>query len=543
MAASGRSGGELQRARYDQRVLTLVEVRGAERDHDEAQEWFGQRGWPVLGRWPCGEGPTAGVLRARSDSVVFLVEVRFFGARNKRTGQAAAWRVDGLARTARLQMYVRRTELVDPDREHLPHWRVVTTGHRPAPPPAPRPRAAAVRFRLLAHRARLMEALGRHDTGEFASGTPSEARRLARTALEPGAPPPTGVDARPTDRRGRGGRPLDREEQVERGVLRLAPWLGLLSFATVVARAARGGAVAFWVLVAAASLLAALRAADRVSPHRKAEGRAACLVAAALLVTLLHTDYLSGTSVALTPLQALVTCVTLFTVAGCYLLVRQWTWGDWLTWGAPLAGSLVVSGVVASGSVLHAFYADALDLNPQDLDVPGLWQAASAVKLLSFLALVLLAPAAWGTLKHLHCIRPRDGSNVALYALLLVAIVVSVGGLAAQSAASAAEATKAAARDRRTPPPYFGVKPKWTCVRPVVPADRLPSDGGALASPAARPYLLISVAGGNAVLWDADATPDPGAFKLPANRLQLLPAPSPNTDCRTAAAKPRTAPR
>ncbi|WP_228973555.1 NnrS multi-domain protein [Streptomyces sp. DH12] len=513
-------------------MLTLVEVRGPERDHDEAQEWFGRRDWPVLGRWPFGEGPTVGVLRARPDSVVFLVEVRFFGARNARTGQAAAWRVDGLARTAKLRMYVRRTELVDPDRELLPHWRVVTTRHRPAPPPAPRTRTSAARFRLRARRARITESLGRHDTGEFASGTPSEARRLARLALEPGAPPPAGVDVRPTDGRGRKDRPLDREEQIERGVLRLAPWLGLWLLATLLARAAHGGVVVFWLLVTAGSLLGVLRAAGRITPHRRAEGRVAGVVAAAVLAVLLHTDYLSGTSVALTPFQALVVCGTLFTVAGCYLLVRQWTWGDWLSWGAPLVGSLVISGVVASGSVLHAFYADGLDLNPQDLDVPGLWQAASAVKLLGFLALVLLAPAAWGMMKHFHRIPPRDGSNVALYALFLVAIVASVGGLAAQSAASAAEATKAAAHDRRTPPPYFGVKPKWTCVRPVVAADRLPTDGGVLASPATRPYLLISVAGGNAVLWDADAVPEPGAFKVPANRVQLVPAPSPDADCR-----------
>ncbi|MFJ9700592.1 hypothetical protein [Streptomyces fradiae] len=325
---------------------------------------------------------------------------------------------------------------------------------------------------------------------------------------------------------------MDREEQVERGVLGVTPWLCLSLFASLVARAAHGGAALLSFLVVFSALLAALHVAGRISPHRKAEARVICLVAAALLAVLLHSDYLRGTSAVLTPSQGLVTCATLFTVAGIYLLVRQWTWGDWLTWGAPLAGSLLISGFVASGSVLHAFYADGLDLNPQDLDVPGLWQAASAVKLVSFLLLVLLAPAVWGMLKHFHRIRPRDGSNIVLYALLLVAIVVSVGSLAAQSAASAAEATKAAARDRRTPPPYFGAKPKWTCVQAVVPADRLPAEGGVLASPASRPYLLISVAGGNAVLWDSDAPSEPGAFKVPAKHLRLIPAPSPNADCQ-----------
>ncbi|MEV3992568.1 NnrS multi-domain protein [Streptomyces sp. NPDC049837] len=518
--------------RYDQRVLALVEVRGPSRDQDEAAECFGQRGWPVLGRWPCGEGPTAGVLRARADSSVFLVEVRFFGARNARTGQAAAWRVEALARAVKLEMYVRRTELVNRDREHLPHWRVLTTGHRPVLPAAPRPREEVAAFRKRRNRVRVRESGGRYDTGEFASGTPSEARRLARVGLEPGSPDRRHVDARAKDGRWRADGALDREEQVERSLFRMFSWLGLMTFAVVVARAAQGVATVLWSVLALVFLTAALRVSGRISTHHRRQTRIACLVAAGFFVAI-GTGPLSGASV--TSTQALVMLATVFTVSGCYLLVRQWTWGEWLTWGVPLVASLVISGVVASGSVLHALYADALSLTPDDLEVSGMWQATSAIKLLSFLALVLLAPAAWGILKHFHRIRPRDGSNVIVYVLLLILVLTGVGSLAVDSAERAADATMAAARERGTPPGYFGVRPEWTCVEPAVPVAELPSEGGSLDPAERHPYLLISVAGGSAVLWNDSGTGKAGPMKIPADKVRLIPAGSPAMDCRRAA--------
>lgn len=51
------------RARYDQRALAVVEVRGEQRDWEQEEDEFEQLGWPVITSSMRGEGMTAGVLR------------------------------------------------------------------------------------------------------------------------------------------------------------------------------------------------------------------------------------------------------------------------------------------------------------------------------------------------------------------------------------------------------------------------------------------------------------------------------------------------
>ncbi|MFF6981441.1 hypothetical protein ACFZAV_27980 [Streptomyces sp. NPDC008343] len=180
-----------------------------------------------------------------------------------------------------------------------------------------------------------------------------------------------------------------------------------------------------------------------------------------------------------TPLQMTAFIAVLFTAIGVWLLVRQWTWGEWLAWAAPLVFTVVVSFVVASGSVLHALYAEALGLDPGDLDVPGIWQVTAAGKLLSFLSLALFVPAAWGIAKHVHASWLRSGEelNIPLYTLVQLMVVGLVAVLAVGSASDAATAVKAAAEGRRAAPPHFGVDPEWTCVRPTVAIKRLNVQG------------------------------------------------------------------
>lgn len=86
--------------RYDQRVLVLVEVRGEQLDWDEAERVFDQQGWPVVTAFARGEGASRGVLSEADPARLYSVEVRFFGARNRRTERAATWRVERLARAA-----------------------------------------------------------------------------------------------------------------------------------------------------------------------------------------------------------------------------------------------------------------------------------------------------------------------------------------------------------------------------------------------------------------------------------------------------------
>lgn len=133
----------MPRIRYDQRVLVLVEVRGEQRDWDEAERVFDQQGWPVVTAFARGEGASRGVLSEADPARLYSVEVRFFGARNRRTELAATWRVEWLARAAGLEMYARRCELVDRDREQLTGWRAHTVvAHRPPRAPVPRPRTS-----------------------------------------------------------------------------------------------------------------------------------------------------------------------------------------------------------------------------------------------------------------------------------------------------------------------------------------------------------------------------------------------------------------
>ncbi|MGC5341460.1 hypothetical protein [Streptomyces sp. DT171] len=92
----------MPRIRYDQRVLVLIEIRGEQRDWDEAERVFDQRGWLVVTAFARGEGESRGVLSEADPARLHSVEVRFFGARNRRTERAAAWRVGRVEWPARV---------------------------------------------------------------------------------------------------------------------------------------------------------------------------------------------------------------------------------------------------------------------------------------------------------------------------------------------------------------------------------------------------------------------------------------------------------
>ncbi len=230
-----------------------------------------------------------------------------------------------------------------------------------------------------------------------------------------------------------------------------------------------------------------------------------------------------------TPRQMLVTAAVTVTVVGIWLLMRQWTtWGEWLTATVPLAVTLATGLVVASGSVLHGLYGDGLDLTPDELDVPGLWQVAAGAKLVSYLGVGLLGPALWGIAKHLHFpfTRPGEYLNVVVYVLLYVVVVASLAGLALDNAARAVTRTKEAAGQRRPAPSYFGVDPEWMCVQPTVPVAGLNAEGGLLDP--ARPYLFFGVADGMALLWNTDTD---APLKEPADQVRLVPSKEPARAC------------
>ncbi|MFD0076512.1 NnrS multi-domain protein [Streptomyces sp. NPDC127166] len=509
--------------RYDQRVLVLVEVRGEQRDWDEAERAFDQQGWPVVTAFARGEGPSRGVLREAASARLYSVEVRFFGARNRRTERAAAWRVERLARAAGLEMYARRCELVDRDREQLTGWRAHTVAHRPPRGPDPRTLRPMARLRRAAavSRARVSERRGHRDTGMVVTGTASEARRLSRMDPSGGSAPGAATDVRPVYGRERSHIVQRREEDGRRRTYRVVAWLLAMTFCAVVARQQSGVGVWVWAGFALLCFVGGVRLAYGMFA---AGGRVASLlicgvVAGYFLVVSLGADM--GDDRGWTPVQMLSVFAATATVGGIWLLVRQWTWGEWLAWAAPLVFTAVVSFVVASGSVLHALYADSLGLTPDDLDVPGIWQAASAAKLLSLLGYALFVPALWGIAKHVHApfVSPVERLGVPLYVLTQVTVLLVCMWGALDSARGAVDDFRTAAVRKTAPPSYFGVEPEWTCVEPTVPAAKLGSRGGVLKPE--RPYLSFGEAGGTVSLWNEPAGT---ALQMPAEQVRLVPA-------------------
>ncbi|WP_031521261.1 hypothetical protein [Streptomyces sp. NRRL F-5123] len=517
--------------RYDQRVAALVEVRGGAHDWAEAERRFAARDWPVRGHHPAGTGPTAGVLPPDPRSRVYELEVRLPGAA-RGCERGAAYRVAKLLRGACLEGYVRRSERIVRDGEAVTNWRVHSTEHR-FPPPASR-----YRRRLR----RRLEWLRLYDTGARVAGGPAQALRLARTTADAGYDPAARFGVRPRDRR---WRELSRhlpEEETERRTASVLLWaLGVALALTC----AQGGDVltqVLWYTAAAGALAGALWSGTRLyrrpAPLPPGAGVRARLAArtrgagfAAVATVLVVAPVLRQALEQGARFRSGITVVAVLLVvaAGLWLLVRQWTWGEWAAWVIPLAVTLATSSFLAAGSVLHALYADGVGLSSDELDVPAIWQLAATAKLVTLFSVVLLVPAGWGYARHFHYGRatPGDGFNGVAYLFLLLLLLLGCAGLALGSATAAVDRTTSAARARSdTLPSYFGVQPAWTCVRPVVPVAELAGQGPPLDI--RLPYVLFSAGSDTAVLWDpASGTP----LRLPAGQVRLTPARSASARC------------
>ncbi|MEV8548292.1 hypothetical protein AB0L04_00355 [Streptomyces glaucescens] len=494
----------MAQTRYDQRVRVFVEVRGGPDDWQEAEDRFGRHGWPVRAHHPAGQGPLGDAVVPDPGTRVYEVEVRLFGIA-KGCDQGAAERVRKAARAARLEAYVLRAEPLHRDRETRSRWRVVDA----------RRRRRALRSPWRRYAAPWALARGAYDTGGLVTGPAGQALRLARAGHGARA---SEVAVRPLDGMWRDSRRRWPEEEGERRAFLAVAWALVTPVALVCAVHAGPAGRWLWGAGAAVGVAGAARAGRRLFPDGRVTGTVVVLAVSAFFTA-------GGLGLAgsdgWTPSDAFTTLLVVGVVSGLWLLVRQWTWGEWVTWAVPLVVTLLVSTFLAAGSVLHALYADALDLSSSDLDVPPVWQFLAALKLLSVLAYVLLVPAWWGVARHRHHFyaTPGERSNVILHALVFVVILTFTGGFALDSAGRAAQRTKAAAARGEEPPPYFGVEPSWTCVRTTTAPARIPGEGPALDPD--RPYLLINVADGTAVLWD-QITGEP--LKLPANKAWLVPA-------------------
>ncbi|MFD7500721.1 hypothetical protein [Streptomyces sp. NPDC059850] len=501
----------MTQGRYDQRVRVFVEVRGGQDDWQEAEDRFTRHGWPVRTHRPAGQGPLGAGVEPGPDARVYEIEVRLFGvARGSDLG--AAERVRKVARAARLEAYVLRAEHIHRDRETRSRWRVIDA----------RRRRAALRSPWRRHVAGWSLARGSYDAGGIVTGTARQALRLARGGP---ATTPSAVAIRPLD--GMWKDPVRRwpEEEGERRTVHAVLWALVPAVAVVFAAHAVRASWWFWGILAFAGFAGAARTGWRLFPDGRKTG--ALLVLAVSVVFTAGGLGLAG-SRGWGPTDVFYTALIVGVVTGLWLLVRQWTWGEWVAWAVPLVITLLVSTFVAAGSVLHALYAAELGLSSGDLDVPPLWQFLASLKLVSMLAYVLVVPAWWGVARHRHHFyaAPGDRTNVILHTLVFVTSLAVAGGFALDSAGMAAERIKGAAADGTKPPQYFGVEPSWTCVRTTTAPGNVPGEGPALDRK--RPYLLIGVAGGTVVLWD-QATQEP--VKFPANKAWLAPAGSGGGSC------------
>ncbi|MDX3613305.1 hypothetical protein [Streptomyces europaeiscabiei] len=332
---------------------------------------------------------------------------------------------------------------------------------------------------------------------------------------------------RPLDGRWRNSVKYWREEEFERRLFRLVFWAFLPAAALVFASGAIGLARWFWILVACLGVYRTLRAGWGL--YR--EGSPADVGLALLLVmlfTAMGLGVFNGEGKGWTPEQIVVTVTVIGVIAGLRLLVRQWSWGEWVAWVVPLVATLAISSFVAAGSVLHALYADGLSLSPDDLAVPPIWQVLAGVKLLMMFSLVMVLPAWWGFARHRHhgYAAPGDGFNIVLYVFVLLLMLGGVTLQALQSAKAAVDRTVATAERGEDPSPYFGVEPAWTCVKPVVELDRLSGEGPPLNP--RTPYLSFGISGDNAVLWDRSAE---SPVKIPTSQIWLKPAESGTASC------------
>ncbi|WP_139140866.1 NnrS multi-domain protein [Streptomyces oceani] len=505
-------------------MMALLEVRGGEHDQTEAKAACEARGWPVVEDLPRGEGVSAGVLTPAAGSRLLWVEVRLFGAA-RRAERGAAWRVQRMARKSRLEVYVRRAEVLDHDRELLPEWQAHTIAHRPAVPDRTDAGASQWRaYRWARTLARLTEHAGWRDAGIAVTGTPSEARRLARMPREGGAAGRRDLDVRARDGRARTPGSLSREDDLNGRLSVLSVWMVATAWLAVLARDNAGVTRLVTVCLALLTFGAAVWCGGRLAPERPRPGAVVTGLVVLFAVSLWLGDPFNSTYRLSSP-QALLIVVGTVVAVGLWLLVRQWTLGEWLTWGGPILATLVVSSLVAAGSVLHAFYADGLALSPGDLEVAGIWQVIAAVELVSLCAPLLLVPACYGLAKHHHYVRSASFGG-----LTAVVILLALGALALQqimgSASQAVGEVKAAAEERGELPSYFGVRPAWTCVRPVVPRDELASRGGRIDPD--HPYVSFGMAGADVVLMDAEGE---NSLKLPAKQVRLVPADAPYESC------------
>ncbi|HZF88747.1 hypothetical protein [Streptomyces sp.] len=271
------------------------------------------------------------------DARVYEIEVRLFGIA-KGCDRGAAERVRKAARAARLEAYVLGAEQVHRDRETRSRWRVIDA----------RRRRRALRSPWRRHFASWTLTRGFYDAGGLVTGPAGQALRLARAGR---AANPSEVAVRPLDGIWKDSVRRWPEEEGERRAVHAVAWALVPAVALVCAAHAVRASWWFWGVLTAVGAAGAARAGRRLFPDGRLTGAVVVLGVSGFFTA-------AGLGVAgsdgWTPSGVFHTVLVLGVVTGLWLLVRQWTWGEWVGWAVPLLATVLISTFVAAGSVLHA---------------------------------------------------------------------------------------------------------------------------------------------------------------------------------------------
>ncbi|MGW1203137.1 hypothetical protein [Streptomyces cyaneofuscatus] len=493
---------------FNRRIEVLIAVMDRQDEKELAAQLLENRGWSVRPWHPeAGHGSPEGRRGAAAPlgpgRTGLLVEVRLHGARFGAV-QAAVSEIEALARRHQAGIWVVDAVLIEHDLSH--DYRTEIHAHRHLPrasaPSGFRGRLAALRTTLgLITTVRILKQPGRPSVEDVAQ------------RLERGTPTGRPYDAEALRLRipmGMEGRAADAPPPDPVSAWRLAgPLLAGLGVAT-----ACGFATAvlhgFQILVPLIIVCGLIRPVGRQLTERRQDkppivvvawGTASVVGCAALgLVLALTAPGPPGQAPRTLAYAVGGGSALAFVLYGLgYALVHSWFSRN-ANWAVPALVPALALSLPWFGGLLHTMYLQAGFGVPSDAIHVSVYSSYAAslkpVGLALGLAAVVLALAGW--MRHYHQWVHARGMvriGVPLMSLFVIGISLAAGLAGAEASANRA---RTAATAGTTPAPYYGVRGRLICVKPL--AEKTPVFNGPLAT--TRPLLTFGTSGDRVWLWD-----------------------------------------
>lgn len=190
-----------------------------------------------------------------------------------------------------------------------------------------------------------------------------------------------------------------------------------------------------------------------------------------------------------------VVVIAVYYSVGLVLFARLQRWAALSVTVLPLLVALLTVLLPGLGSLPADAFAEELGVAPADLPLPpgGHFETYLEVGR-PLLASGLFFIAAWGFLRHFHLV--RRGSMPALTAVILLAMVTMTWSVlnTVKVAGATAQAFNFATPTAFPPIPSgskpYGLRPRWFCIEPTVPANELSTHGERLNP--RHPYLTFN---------------------------------------------------